>query len=104
MKRQRIMITGATSGFGAGAALGLAEAGHDVIACGETWQQVSSLRERGDEQKVKRLEVIRLDLLNPTDLEHAATYDVDVLVLNAGVQETGSSWTSRSSWCAARSR
>ena len=84
------MITGATSGFGAGTALGLAEAGHHVIACGETWQQVTALRERAEHEKVKRLEVIRLDLLNETDIEHAATYEVDILVLNAGVQETGS--------------
>jgi short-subunit dehydrogenase len=90
MRHQRIMITGATSGLGAGTALGLAKAGHDVIAGGETWQQVTALRSRAADEKAKRLDVIRLDLLSPTDLDHAATYDVDILVLNAGVQETGS--------------
>lgn len=89
MSKQRILITGATSGFGAGTAIGLAKKGHHVIAAGETWQQVTALREQADEAKVK-LTTIKLDLLNPIDIEHAALFDVDILVLNAGVQETGS--------------
>ena len=87
--KQRIMITGATSGFGAGTAIGLAKAGHRVVAAGETWQQLNSLRAQLDAAKVK-LETIKLDLLNEIDLAHAATFEVDILVLNAGVQETGS--------------
>lgn len=88
MRKQRILITGATSGFGAGTAIGLAKAGHHVTAAGETWQQVTSFREIADEAKA-RITTIKLDLLNPIDLEHAAREDVDILVLNAGVQETG---------------
>jgi len=87
--KHRIMITGATSGFGAGTAIGLAKAGHHVIAAGETWQQVNSLREQADAAGVS-IVTIKLDLLSEIDLAHAATYDVDILVLNAGVQETGS--------------
>lgn len=89
MSKERILITGATSGFGAGTAIGLAKKGHHVIAAGETWQQVSALREQADAAKVK-LTTIKLDLLNEIDLAHAAQFDVDILVLNAGVQETGS--------------
>lgn len=88
MRKQKILITGATSGFGAGTAIGLAKAGHHVTAAGETWPQVNSLREQADASKA-RLTTIKLDLLNPIDLEHAADRDVDILVLNAGVQETG---------------
>jgi short-subunit dehydrogenase len=89
VSKERILITGATSGFGSGVAIGLAQKGHHVIAAGETWQQVTALREQADAAKV-RLTAIKLDLLSEIDLAHAATFDVDILVLNAGVQETGS--------------
>ena len=88
MAKQRILLTGATSGLGAGAALGLART-HRVTVAGETWQQVTSFRERAEEAGAK-LEVIKLDLLNEVDLEHAAALEVDTLVLNAAVQEDGS--------------
>ena len=88
MARQRILITGASSGFGRGAALGLAKK-HQVTAACETWQQVWTLREDAAEAKVK-LEVIKLDLLNELDIAHAAAIETDILVLNAGVQENGS--------------
>ena len=39
-----IVITGAGSGFGEGAAIGLAKAGHVVIAGAQIWPQVSELR------------------------------------------------------------
>lgn len=88
MARRRVLITGATSGFGAGAALGLARAKFDVTAAGETWQQVTSLRERAEAEKTD-LDVIKLDLLDHIDIEHAADREVDILILNAGVQEAG---------------
>jgi short-subunit dehydrogenase len=88
MARKRILITGASSGFGRGTAFGLAKK-HEVIAACETWQQVWSLRQDADDAGSK-LQVIKLDLLSEIDLAHAATYEVDILVLNAGVQENGS--------------
>lgn len=89
MAKKRIFITGATSGLGAGAALRLASK-HHVTATGETWQQVRSFRTEAEEFKAT-LDVIKLDLLDRIDLEHAAKVaeGVDVLVLNAGVQESG---------------
>jgi short-subunit dehydrogenase len=86
--KHKILLTGATSGFGAGTALGLAKAGHHVMAGGETWQQVTALRERAEQEKVK-LTVIKLDLLDALDIDHAAQLEIDTLVLNAGVQESG---------------
>ena len=89
MARQRILITGASSGLGRGTAIGLAKAKHHVTAAAETWQQVTTLRQDAEDAGVK-LDVIKLDLLSETDLEHAASLELDILVLNAGVQETGS--------------
>ncbi|MDL9938881.1 SDR family oxidoreductase [Gordonia sp. ABSL1-1] len=85
---QRILITGASSGFGRGTALELARQGHEVIATAETWPQVRSLRAGAHEAGVT-LEVIKLNLLDSIDITHASSYDVDVLVLNAGVMEGG---------------
>ncbi len=86
---QKILITGASSGFGRGTALELARQGHDVIATAETWPQVRGLRSDAEDAGV-RLEVIKLNLLDDIDLARAGSYDVDVLVLNAGVMEGGS--------------
>lgn len=85
---QKILITGASSGFGRGAAIELARQGQDVIAAAETWPQVRSLREDAQAAGVE-LTVIKLNLRDNIDISHAASFDVDVLVLNAGVMEGG---------------
>jgi len=89
MRGQKILLTGATSGFGAGTAVGLARAGHRVTVGGETWQQVTAFREQAEAAGVN-LDVIKLDLLNEYDLQRATAVEPDVLVLNAAVQEAGS--------------
>lgn len=85
---QKILITGASSGFGRGTALELARQGHEVIAAAETWPQVRSLRADARDAGVT-LNVIKLNLLDSLDIEHAGSFDVDVLVLNAGIMESG---------------
>jgi NAD(P)-dependent dehydrogenase (short-subunit alcohol dehydrogenase family) len=84
-----ILITGAGSGLGQGAALGLARAGHHVIAGGEIWSQVRDLRSEAQRQGV-HLDAVKLDVTDEIDRRHAFGYDVDILVLNAGIQEAGS--------------
>lgn len=86
---KKIMITGASSGFGRGTAIELARRGHEVAATAETWPQVRSLRADAATEGVE-LEVIKLDLRDHIDIAHASSFDPDVLVLNAGVMESGS--------------
>ena len=83
-----ILITGAGTGLGRGTALGLARAGHGVIAGAEIWSQVRQLRSEAQQQGV-HLDAIKLDVTNEIDRNHAFGYDIDILVLNAGVQEAG---------------
>ncbi len=83
-----IFITGAGHGFGKETALGLAKAGHRVIASAQIWPQVWDLMEEAKKQDLK-LEVIKLDLRDHIDRSRALTYDIDVLVNNAGIMESG---------------
>ncbi len=83
-----ILITGAGSGLGKGAALALAKQGHKVIAGVEIWPQVSSLRTEAVEAGVE-LTVIKLNILSEIDRQRAYGYDIDILVNNAGIGQTG---------------
>lgn len=90
MSKKTILITGAGSGLGKGAAIGLAKAGHSVIAGMHTWEQMSRfIMERKGKAYEKNLELIKLDILDSLDCEKAWTYDIDILVNNAGIGQTG---------------
>lgn len=89
MSKKRILVTGAGSGFGEGAALGMTKAGHEVIAGAEIWPQVSALRQKAKGLGLKNLRVEKLDILNPHDVHTALTWDIDVLFSNAGIGESG---------------
>jgi NAD(P)-dependent dehydrogenase (short-subunit alcohol dehydrogenase family) len=84
-----ILITGAGSGFGEGAAIGLAKKGHQVIATAQISPQVASLRRKVDELGLKNIRVEKLDLLDVYDVANAQTWDIDILFNNAGVGEAG---------------
>jgi NAD(P)-dependent dehydrogenase (short-subunit alcohol dehydrogenase family) len=78
-----VMITGAGSGFGRMASLALAERGHQVIATTETDEQADALRADVPDLRVERLDITSDDVIR------AARWEVDVLVNNAGVGQTG---------------
>ncbi|MCU1369521.1 MAG: hypothetical protein JWO77_715 [Ilumatobacteraceae bacterium] len=82
--RRRVLITGAGSGFGKGAAIELARRGHDPIAGCETDEQVRALAAEHTE-----LTVVKLDVTDPADVASAAGLGVDVLINNAGVGIVG---------------
>ena len=79
-----VMITGAGSGFGKGAALALAARGHAVIATTETDDQATALR-----AEAPQLRVEKVDITNATDVAKIGDWDIDVLINNAGAGETG---------------
>ncbi len=84
-----ILITGAATGFGKATAFALARAGHRVVAGVQIWPQVTELNKAAEAEGVE-LEVIKLDLTSEVDRAHAWKSEVDVLVNNAGVMQSGS--------------
>jgi NAD(P)-dependent dehydrogenase (short-subunit alcohol dehydrogenase family) len=89
MKKKRVLITGAGSGFGELAAIGLAKEGHDVIAGVQIWPQANALRRRAEALGLKTLRAEKLDLLHPYDIQNALNWDIDILVNNAAIAESG---------------
>jgi NAD(P)-dependent dehydrogenase (short-subunit alcohol dehydrogenase family) len=89
---KRILITGAGSGFGKAAALGMAKNGHDIIAAAQISPQVMPLRDEANALGLNNLRVERLDLTDPYDIAQAQSWDIDVLWNNAGMGEAGPVW------------
>src|ERR1700755_304115 len=89
-KSKTILITGAGSGLGEGTAIGLAKAGHKVIAGVHIYPQATALRKKAKELDLEdNLRVERLDILDPYDVSNALRWDIDILLNNAGIGETG---------------
>jgi len=82
--RKKVLITGAGSGFGKGAAVELARRGHQVIAACETDEQAAALAAEHPD-----LTPIKLDVTDANDVAGAASLGVDVLINNAGVGIVG---------------
>ncbi|AUH33070.1 SDR family oxidoreductase [Paracoccus tegillarcae] len=83
-----VLITGAATGFGRGVAWGLAQRGHQVIAGCQIWPQVWEMRNAAKAEGLN-IQVIKLDVLNEIDRNHALTLEIDTLFNNAGIMESG---------------
>lgn len=79
-----VLITGAGSGFGRGAAIALAERGHTVIATTEREEQSDALAAEHPE-----LTAVKLDITNADDVATVDRWTLDVLIANAGMGQTG---------------
>ena len=85
---QTVLITGAGSGFGLGASLELARRGYDVIATTQILAQITGVKAAAEVAGVE-LRVEKLDVQDSADRKRAEDWDVDVLVNNAGIGESG---------------
>ncbi|WP_411842478.1 SDR family oxidoreductase [Salinicoccus sp. HZC-1] len=86
-----IMITGAGSGLGKGAAIGLAKEGHKVIAAVENEDQMNELREAGQDAGMD-LEIFKMNITDPGERESMKDYEYDIFVANAAINEGGPIW------------
>ncbi len=83
-----VLITGAGSGFGLGAALELARRGNDVIATTQIVTQITTVKAAATAAGIQ-LRTEKLDVRDPRDRDRAGAWGVDVLVNNAGLGESG---------------
>ena len=85
---KRVLITGAASGFGKGTALELAKRGHEVIGGVQVAPQATDLMQDAADAGVE-MRVTVLDITNERDRQAAFQNEIDVLMNNAGIMETG---------------
>src|SRR5438094_5407450 len=79
-----VLITGAGSGFGRGAAAELARRGHKVIAAVLNDQQARELA-----KAEPKLTVAKLDITDAKDVAQVDQWNLDVFVANAAMGQTG---------------
>ena len=84
-----ILITGAGTGIGKATAIALSKRGHNVIATTETEEQSQYLQSNVLSIGLK-MNVFKLDITQSQDREQIRNYNLDVLINNAGIGESGS--------------
>ncbi|MFT6500975.1 MAG: short-subunit dehydrogenase [Crocinitomicaceae bacterium] len=87
--KKTILITGAGTGIGKDTALALARRGHNVIATTETDEQSLTLQKEIKSNNID-LTIFKLDITSAKDREKIEDYNLDVLINNAGIGESGS--------------
>jgi len=88
-RKKDILITGAGTGIGRDAALALAARGHRVYATTQTVAQADALLAQATTLRVT-LEVFKLDITQVQDRDLVLPMELDVLINNAGIGESGS--------------
>ena len=79
-----VLITGAGSGFGRGAAIELARRGHKVIAAALNEPQAAELA-----KAEPKLNVVKIDITDAKDIAKVDQWDLDVFIANAAIGQTG---------------
>lgn len=79
-----VLITGAGSGFGRGAAVELARRGHSVIAAVLNDEQAGELA-----RAEPKLTVVKIDITDARDIAKVDEWNLDVFVANAAIGQTG---------------
>jgi short-subunit dehydrogenase len=88
-RNRNILITGCRRGIGRDAALSLAVRGHRVIATTHTEGAAEGIRREAAAQGLS-LESFKLDVTDSDDRARLLDHDVDVLINNSAVGESGS--------------
>lgn len=86
--KKTILITGAGTGIGKNSALALAGRGHNVIATTETEEQSLNLQKEMKSHNIA-MNVFKLDITDEKDRKKIEDYNLDVLINNAGIGESG---------------
>jgi short-subunit dehydrogenase len=87
--KKTILISGAGTGIGKDTSLALARRGHNVIATTETEEQCLLFQKEVKSANID-LTIFKLDITNENDRRKIENYDLDVLINNAGIGESGS--------------
>ncbi|AMW79427.1 short-chain dehydrogenase/reductase [Acinetobacter sp. TGL-Y2] len=85
---KRVLVTGAGTGLGKLMSIALAKKGYKVIATVYSLEHVDSLNKVALENDIE-FTIEKLDISDAYDREKAFEWDVDVLINNAGIAETG---------------
>ncbi|MDQ3191068.1 MAG: SDR family NAD(P)-dependent oxidoreductase [Bacteroidota bacterium] len=89
MKSKTILITGAGSGIGRETAISLARKGHQVIATTHREEQAIEFRDWCNKNNLI-MEAFKLDITLPSDRSKILKYELDILINNAAIGESGS--------------
>lgn len=87
--RKTILITGAGSGIGRDASFALAARGHRVLATTFTQTQADALHAEVLARQ-QDIEVFKLDITSSADREKTHKFEIDVLINNAAIGDSGS--------------